>query len=99
MAGTLPLLPIASALGQLARLDGGRLMAAGSRAKLRECASTPCGAKATGIGSGSVLGLAGHRAQGVGDGLPAELLGIPDGRRQGIPQLWLPRAASSPASC
>jgi len=28
MAGTLPLLPIASALGQLARMDGGRLMAA-----------------------------------------------------------------------
>ena len=46
------------------------------------------GTKSTGIGSGSLLGLAGHRAQGVRDGLPAELLGIPDGRRQRIPQFW-----------
>ena len=52
LAGTLPLLPVADVLGELARLDGGRLLAAALDARPRVRAGRG-GALAAGTGSGS----------------------------------------------
>ena len=68
LAGTLPLLPVRAALGELARLDGGRLLAARWTPPRGMCGERWRGCcRAMGPGGGGVPGWPG-RGSGAGSG-------------------------------